>query len=296
MLETILGQGHVKKVLHNLCSSERIPFGMLFYGPSLVGKFETALALARSFNCKQSKEDVCNCSSCKKIRSGFHPDVKIVEPNEKGRILIDTIRDVVEVFKYKLHEGRRKVCVIRKAHLMNSQAANALLKVLEEPKGDTTLILTSSNRGVLLDTIRSRCQLVRFSFLGDKDLLKVCTRNRVDVTDVELQMMGGMFNPSVIMDRLEVLDFLWSKEQPVLDSKMKSEPLIREFNYLGSIITYMLQHKLSEFRSVYILRSNVEKLRSMLEAVDTAVYYLSVGIRPILVLKSFESKVKPIIG
>ncbi|MBI5570522.1 MAG: DNA polymerase III subunit delta' [Desulfomonile tiedjei] len=137
----------------------------LFTGPEGIGKQLVAGQFARWLNCPDLGHDErTECSSCRRIQQGNHPDV-ILEKPDKGRIRIDRIRAIQSFFVYAPVEGRFRVCVIDDAHTMNRPAQNALLKTLEEPPAGRILILITSTPSLLLPTVRSRCRRIRFGAL-----------------------------------------------------------------------------------------------------------------------------------
>jgi DNA polymerase-3 subunit delta' len=159
----------------------------LFGGPEGVGKGRAARLLAQAANCDGGtvgpgglRDDPCGaCGPCRKIAKGVHPDVLVLaeervmakagtwEP-KAGRspskdIVVDQVRDLVDRrLALRRFEGRRRFVVLDPADAMNPQAQNALLKTLEEPPEDTTLVLVASSPDALLPTIRSRCLRVPF--------------------------------------------------------------------------------------------------------------------------------------
>jgi DNA polymerase-3 subunit delta' len=160
----------------------------LFGGPEGVGKGRVARLLAQAANCEGGsagphgyREDPCGaCTPCHKIERGIHPDVVVLSEErvmvkagrweaKSGRspsrdIVVDQVRDLVDHrLALRRYEGRRRFVVIDPADAMNPQAQNALLKTLEEPPEDTTLVLVSSSPDSLLPTIRSRCLRVTFN-------------------------------------------------------------------------------------------------------------------------------------
>ena len=157
-------------------------------GPEGVGKAMAARLLAQAANCEGGqvgaggfRDDPCGaCGPCRKIAKGIHPDVIVLheervmakagtwEP-KGGRspskdVVVDQVRDVVDRrLALKRFEGRRRFVIVDPADAMNAQAQNALLKTLEEPPEDTTLVLVASSPDALLPTIRSRCMRISFA-------------------------------------------------------------------------------------------------------------------------------------
>ena len=188
-LRDVIGQEKAVNILLRTIQRGRIPSAYLFAGESGIGKKFTALNLAKALNCLKpvtSKNqiqdsklrtpnselnsslfvDCCDeCSSCKKIDSGVHPDLLVISP-EGGQIRIEEIRSINDTLSLKPFEGRWKVVVVDEASTMNPYAANAFLKTLEEPPKDSLIILVSSNPERLPDTIRSRCSRVNFTPLS----------------------------------------------------------------------------------------------------------------------------------
>lgn len=156
---------------------------LLFFGPAGAGKKSLALALAQALNCATPDSEGCGtCLSCKKIANDTHPDVRVIdlawqaaergEPLEKQQTLkIETILKERARLLQSPGEGAWKVSIIHDAHRMTPDAANVLLKILEEPPTRTALILTTPFRDRMLATILSRCQPVRFRYVEHPESL-----------------------------------------------------------------------------------------------------------------------------
>jgi DNA polymerase-3 subunit delta' len=183
MFLRLIGNNTAKDLLTRLLTAGRVPNALLFAGPEGVGKKQFAFELARAFVC-QSPTGVEGCGECqacrrvdafvipepndknkddfKKVFFGEHADVgKIVA--YKRAILVDAIRDLEKAAYFRPYEANARVFVIDDADKMNDEASNALLKTLEEPAATSHIILVSSRPDSLLQTIRSRCQVVRFA-------------------------------------------------------------------------------------------------------------------------------------
>ena len=164
--ESFVGNAKITQRLRTKLREERFPHALIFSGPEGVGKKTFALMLAKSLNCLNSKPgDFCDeCVSCRKIASGVHPDVTTISVEEDATLIkIAQIRQLLSMLDLKPLEGRNKVYIIDPADLLKDEAANALLKGLEEPPENTFFILITDNARELLITIRSRCQVYNFT-------------------------------------------------------------------------------------------------------------------------------------
>jgi DNA polymerase III subunit delta' len=160
----------------------RLPQAYCFAGPPGVGKRTTALALAQAVNCQAplpgaiagEPGDACGrCIPCRKIARAEHPDVNVVQPEEKTVITIDQIRELRTGAGLRAYEGKAKVWILDPADQMQEPAANAFLKTLEEPAGASLFVLVTATPSALLATIRSRCQGVRFDPLTEESLQEI---------------------------------------------------------------------------------------------------------------------------
>jgi DNA polymerase-3 subunit delta' len=144
----------------------RLPHALLLSGPQGMGKRHFADGFALAMLCESPMEDnsACGvCRSCLLVAAGSHPDYLRVEPEEEGKVIgIDAVRKATKFQALKSQHGRQRVIQLQPADRLNANAANALLKTLEEPVGDTVLLLTTDRPMALLPTIRSRCQQVIF--------------------------------------------------------------------------------------------------------------------------------------
>jgi len=169
---TFIGNEHIRGGLQRALRNNSLPHAYIFYGPEGVGKRTLALILAKSLNCLNLKDDSCDeCRSCRKIDKGLHPDVRLLLPGGKVSLSIDQMRGEIRRTIYlKPLEGRKRVYIIDEAEKMTPEAANSLLKTLEEPPPAALLILLTTSYPSLLPTIRSRCQALRFSSISREDI------------------------------------------------------------------------------------------------------------------------------
>ncbi|MBS2032768.1 MAG: DNA polymerase III subunit delta' [Deltaproteobacteria bacterium] len=176
----LTGQVRATEILRGALERGQVHHAYLFGGPEGAGKELAALRFVQALNCEKAQGVACGtCGECKRIANHGHPDVNWVMPEQEliarklaGRtdfsdapsrdIRVAQVRKLIERLALKALTARRKAAVLVRAERMNPQAQNALLKTLEEPPPETTLILVTSAPDALLPTIRSRCLRVPF--------------------------------------------------------------------------------------------------------------------------------------
>ncbi|MFC1554347.1 DNA polymerase III subunit delta' [candidate division KSB1 bacterium] len=222
MFSSLIGQKKTKEYFRKVVSSGKMPHSYIFYGPVGVGKTAAAIDLAKYLLCRSedSNKPCEECVSCAKFRNLEHPDLLFYFPmpvipdkkkeisvilkmrtefaqnpytltNRSGKdsIHIDKIRDIKKRLIMQSYQGKGRVVIITGSDLMTVQASNSLLKVLEEPPQDITMILVTSILGDLLPTIRSRCQLLHFSNLSADDISRALVE-RENLSEEEAQQLA----------------------------------------------------------------------------------------------------------
>jgi DNA polymerase-3 subunit delta' len=158
-----------------LRQTERLPHALLLCGIAGMGKDHFARLLGHALLCEATTEEGLPCGTCRSCLltlAGTHPDLHRCEPEEdKTFINVDQIREIGRFLELKSHYGRHKIVVITPAERMNVNAANALLKLLEEPPAGTHLLLVSSRPAALAATVRSRCQRLFFTLRDERPAL-----------------------------------------------------------------------------------------------------------------------------
>ena len=197
MLDQLVGNERVKALLRRTMQAGRLPGAMLFTGEEGVGKKLFALEIARALNCRtpQGVEGCGRCPSCVRIGKfnypqsaesddwkGIiwtdHPDVgMVVAP--KRLLLVDQMRQIEREANFRPYEGKARMFLIEDADKLNDPSANALLKVLEEPPDTSHIVLLTSRPAMLLPTIRSRCQMIRFSPLKPQEIETYLVANKL---------------------------------------------------------------------------------------------------------------------
>lgn len=155
----------MKDWVDRIIDRDRVAHAYLFVGKKGAGKYATALYFAQALLCRQkiNNQPCRECADCLRIEHNNHPDVHALPLGESASIKIDQIRELQKNMAYKGMESDYKVYVIPGADTMTPQAANSLLKFLEEPTPGTRIFLLAQNRQHMLSTILSRCQDIHFS-------------------------------------------------------------------------------------------------------------------------------------
>ncbi len=247
-----IGHPQIQEQILNSYRSDRLPHAFLFHGPEGCGKDAFAIAIAQLLNTADAAGNINQTSpQYLKIAHLQHPDLKFIFPtpaksnlkpdelqavlNEKAQnpyrratfpgkntfIGIDTIRELKKEASFRLYEGRKKIFIIAEADQMRVEAANALLKLLEEPPQNLMLILATSNIYKILPTIKSRCQMIRFRPLPETDIKTIVNRYAADADQPTLPAIIRLSGYNV----KRTFDFL---EQDVLSLRDQAIEFLRK--------------------------------------------------------------------
>jgi len=248
-------QGNVDTVnrLREMLARDRFPHAMILAGPLGAGKYTLALMLARTMNCLDPKEsdglpDYCGrCENCRRIgqaedldarfaeaveaREGMrdtdkretrilvqtHPDVMVVPPDPPQMLVkVDQVRQVIQTVRYKPQEARRRVFIFTDSAFMK-EAANALLKVLEEPPDFANIFLLARNPGELLPTIRSRCITLTLSPLPAPEIERYLAKSRPEWNERQRQLVARLSGGAVGRARtLNLEEYMTARKDALL--------------------------------------------------------------------------------
>ncbi|MFH1508964.1 MAG: DNA polymerase III subunit delta' [bacterium] len=213
--------GHQKQIeyLQNFISNNQIAHAWLFVGPGKIGKTTVAKEFAKNLLCLDKKNE-CDCDSCRSFTKNNHPDIKIIM---SAKIQIKDIRKINKEVWQKPVLSKKTVVIIKNVNSMNKEAANAFLKTLEEPPSSTSFILISQNAETLLETIISRCQMLRFTLVKKEDIKASLKELNLLSDDTENKLKLCMGRPGLMLDMLR---------NP--KSYIAVEKIVKNFNYLSN--------------------------------------------------------------
>ncbi|MBP3893401.1 MAG: DNA polymerase III subunit [Atopobiaceae bacterium] len=184
-LSVLDDQPMVRDFLARAVTDGRLSHAYLFLGAPGSGKTEAALALAECIVCPN---DGCGkCDECIRVRHRTHPDVRVIEPESATGYLVDQVRELIDDIPLSPVRGRAKVYILTNVGLLRREAANALLKTIEEPPPDVTFILIGRTVDAILPTIVSRCQRVSFRIVSPGIAVKSVER-AVGATETEARI------------------------------------------------------------------------------------------------------------
>jgi DNA polymerase-3 subunit delta' len=205
--DSFVGNRRVLEILRRAIDRERLPHALIFAGPQGVGKKTLALLLAQNLNCLHPRDGMAcgSCGSCRKIRVGTHPDVRMIEP-DGAFIKIDQVRALIEEIAFQPFEGHYRFAILNGADQMRQEGANCLLKTLEEPASQSFLILVTAKPYSLLGTIRSRARLLQFGpipeNLIEEYLVQQAARTREDAR-LAAVLINGSLGTALALDVAE---------------------------------------------------------------------------------------------
>lgn len=188
----------VRESLKKIVASDNIPHAFLFSGPKGTGKTSTARILAKIINCEGKNRPCNSCEQCVSITNGSNLDV--IELDAASHRGIDDIRVLREGVKLAPTSAKKKVYIIDEAHMLTTEASNALLKTLEEPPAHVVFILATTNAEKLISTIHSRTTKINFTKATDEEIRRSLDRvvkgEKIKIEDELLDTIANEANGS----------------------------------------------------------------------------------------------------
>lgn len=276
-----IDNSQVRESIENILKAKNLPHAFLFIGQKGTGKTSTARIIAKSVNCLKRKGlEPCNsCKNCSSIDSSSSVDV--VELDAASNRGIDEIRNLIRESSFSPMTGNYRVFIIDEAHMITSDAFNALLKTLEEPPPSVIFILATTNLEKVPKTITSRCFLINFGRAKQQDILRMLKRvsedQRIEIDDKTLKLIikhseNSFRDAAKILEELQMQDKLVFTEAEkflglvgkqdlleILEKKDLKSALswIEEFSQSGGNFKSLIEQLLDDLRILLLIKNKV---------------------------------------
>jgi DNA polymerase III subunit gamma/tau len=280
----VIGQEHVVRTLVNAISSGIISHAYLFAGPRGSGKTTIARLLAKALNCQNRKEgesEPCNkCNSCLEIAENRSLDlVEIDAASHRG---IDEMRELRDGIKFAPSGSKYKIFIIDESHQLTKEAANALLKTLEEPPSHAIFILATTEIHKMIPTIISRCQRFDFRKLTLEEIVRrleiIAKKENVKIGKEALELIalnaaGSIRDAESIFGQILTFEDAGREIQP---EEVKGLLGLVETTLISQFCDFLSQKKVSE--AVNFLNEIIEKGSDLQEFTKALINYLRQGL------------------
>ncbi len=276
----VIGQEHVVRTLTNSIKGNNVSHAYLFSGPRGSGKTTIARLFAKAINCENRKEgqfEPCDkCSSCLEIMGGNSMDlIEIDAASHRG---VDDVRELREGIKFAPVKSKYKIFIIDECHQLSKDAANALLKTLEEPPAHAIFLLATTESHKMIPTILSRCQKFDFKRLQVPEIIKklefIAKKENVKFDNLALSLIalnsrGSFRDAESLLD--ECMSF--SSERGEIKTEDIKELLgIVEISEISRLVDYLVSRNTKD--AILFLNSIVDNGVDLQEFTKTLVFYL----------------------
>jgi DNA polymerase-3 subunit delta' len=316
----IIGHDWAVDLLRQSLAADRLAHAYLISGPPQIGKTRLARALAQAVNCAQPDPPCGQCASCVKIARDTHPDVQVIVGKGAGNsIKIEQIRALQREAILAPYEGRHRVIILRQADLATLEAANSLLKTLEEPPPHVLLVLTAVQAEALPATVVSRCQRVELHPLSSLAIEKALLEKGVPPSKAHLlaRLAGGRIgwaftaseDDAVLQQRqqqldqlvallsagrVERLDFAWKASRDPIAAREELELWTGWWHDLlllsGQGQKYVLNtDRMDELQS-WVRHSSLAQVGAVIEALRSTVSQLDANVNARLAIEGLMLK------
>jgi len=212
---SVIGQEEAVEILQDEIKQDRISHAYLFSAKKGSGKSKLAFEFAKASFCEESDFDSCgSCINCRKMDHQNHPDFKKVSVLEgKSAISIDQIRELKKEIAYKPYDSDHKIYIIESAEKMTKEAANSLLKTLEEPPSFATIILLVEDSGKLLPTIVSRCQQIKLRNVSKQKIKELLLAEGLEAEQAEILSSTAAGSPGKAFEIIEIDNYFEQRQE-----------------------------------------------------------------------------------
>ena len=276
--ENLIGNEKIKKILETTVQNKNVLHSYMFVGEEGIGKNLFAKEFSKMISCTGQEKRPCGkCKSCMEFNGESHPDFMQIIPEDGKTIKIEQVRFMQEKTQEKPVTSSKKVYLISQADTMTREAANSLLKTLEEPPEYVVIILTTSNESKILTTIKSRCMKIHFEPIPKEQIINYLKQNGMstDITKNMLKHCEGSIGKAIkinnlkdqymqiekIINTLEKQNItkIWREAEVLYSAK---EDIIDLLNYMEIVIYNLIktENKINYINTIHIIEQTKQRI------------------------------------
>lgn len=274
----VIGQNRAISLLQSGLDTGKLAHAYLLAGPAHVGKMTLAVNLAQALNCESEERPCLQCAACEKIASANHADIRVISLAQNGdttgtkMIGIDQIKQLQHTASLPPFEGKHKVFIIDGAELLSIEAANCLLKTLEEPADDLTFILLTTNDRLLPETVVSRCQRLELRPMAINEVA-VALMEKYNIEEERARLLAGLsrgcpgwaFSAADDENRLQQHDEVINRLIRILDATYEERfdfvaPVAAQFAQNRTMVYDILNLWINFWRDLMLVKTGGESL------------------------------------
>jgi DNA polymerase-3 subunit delta' len=277
----VIGQDRILASLKQGIEQGSIAHAYLLTGPRHIGKRTLAVDLSKAINCNVSEPPCGQCPSCRRIDEDKHADVVLTQLDSTAEIGINTIKELQHLANLPPYEGKYKVFIIDDAEYLSTEAANCLLKILEEPPPNVIWLLLTSEEERLLPTIVSRCYRFELKPVSPKEMQKILT-DRYDVEPPKANLLARLSHgcpgwaisatqdDKLLLQRAENIDTVSSLLTADLEQRFAyAQKLAEQFTRQRRPVIEMIDTWIGWWRDLMLLKGGCEEPITNIDYKDT---------------------------
>ncbi len=275
MFEQIIGNQKIQEQLKQSIRNHKTSHSYLFVGTEGIGKKQIAKEFSKTLLCLEEEPSYCNkCKSCIEFDTQNNPDFQIISPDGNA-IKIEQIREIQKKVFEKPIISNKKIYIIDDSDKMTKEAQNCLLKTLEEPPEYVIIILIGTNENAFLSTIKSRCTIIHFQDIPEKELKKFLKEKGITIQNDEiLKAFGGSIGKAILLQNkqekyMQVYDMLVNiKEKDIIEMLKNTQTIFQKdeieniLQYMNSILLELAKQEYQYADCIEIVENTKKRLQS----------------------------------
>lgn len=245
----IIGHHAQQKLFRQALAAKKLSHAYILSGPEGVGKKQFAKEFGRGLLCHERRMFAeCDCPSCRQVSENTHPDFYLFDTSES--LKIESVRQIAEISDMTTYSGGWKVVIFDNAHILchgQAEAANALLKTLEEPGQNTVFFLITHRLGRILPTIQSRSVVVNFEALDERSVKQILTLIGKPAGE-GLEFSSGSVSRALIMQEIDAAALKYALDEK--NAGLLANIIFKSTNkeHFAAVLSVIRQHMLNRYK------------------------------------------------